>query len=172
METLTNPNSLLFYEIMFNCGNPFDKDENATRNWNTQFINDIEGPATDTINILNLHGMTYVKIKTGSLVQFWLFDTGASDLYINNEMETTLKKENIINDQNYLGIGEYEMANGMIDTCRKYLVNNIQIGKYTLNKIIVAVSDKGKKIIVGKGLLNKFAYWSLNNKNNTLVLSK
>jgi hypothetical protein len=157
METLSNPNSILFYEVIYKCGDPFANGETLEKNWNQNMEKDITGPLSDTIKILTLNGMTYVKIKTGSMVQFWLFDTGASDLLINKEMEAQLKNENIIKEANYLGIGEYEMANGMIDTCRKYKIDNFVIGEFSVNNIVVAVTDKGKRIIVGKGLLNKFS---------------
>jgi hypothetical protein len=172
MATLSNPNSLLFYETMFTCGDPFKEKEANNRNWNNDLLKDIDGPLTDTITVLNMEGMTYLKMKTGSLVQFWLFDTGASDLLINKDMEATLKDEGILTQQNYLGIGEYEMANGLIDTCRKYTINKVQLGKYSLNNIVVAVTDKGRRIIAGRSLLNKFSYWSLDNKSSKLILTK
>jgi hypothetical protein len=172
METLSNPNSLLFYEMMYTCGNPFEDSKTIDKGWTSTSINDIKGPANDTIKVLTMNGMTYVRIKSGSMVQFWLLDTGAADMLINKEMEETLKTEGLLGDNNYLGTAEYEMANGMIDTCRRYTMNNIQIGSYTLNNIVIAVTDKGKRIIAGKGLLNKFTNWVLNNKDNTLVLSK
>ena len=172
MEAISDPNSLLFFEIMYKCGDPFLEKTDIDINWSQQSADNITGPASDTINILNIRGMTYLKIKTGSLVQVWLFDTGASDLLITKDMETQLKKENIISEQNYLGTGEYEMANGMIDTCRKYKMNNIQLGKFVIDNVVVAVSDKARRIIVGKGLLNKFSNWSLNNSDNKLILTK
>lgn len=172
LETLTNPNSVLFYEMMYKCGSPFDDGKKEEQNWNQQLANDITGPAADTLNILTLNGLTYIKIKVGSLIQIWLFDTGASDLLINKEMETLLKDQNIINEKNYLGIGEYEMANGMIDACRKYRIDDVQIGNFHVNNVIVAVTDKGKRIIVGKALLNKFSEWNLSNKKNVLVLAR
>lgn len=172
MKTLDNPNSILFYEIMYKCGDPFATDETINKNWNANLAQDINGPLVDTIRVLALNGMTYLRVKTGSMSQFWLFDTGASDLLINKDMETQLKNESVIKEENYLGIAEYEMANGMIDSCRKYKIDNVQIGKFSVNNITVAVTDKGKRIIVGKGLLNKFSNWILNNKDNTLTLTK
>ena len=172
MHTLSNPNSLLFYEMMYTCGDPFEDDKTFDKGWTATSATDIKGPASDTIKILTMNGMTYVRIKTGSMVQFWLLDTGAADMLINNEMEETLKNEGQIGTNNYLGTAEYEMANGMIDTCRRYRMDNIQIGGYSLNNIVVAVTDKGKRIIAGKGLLNKFTNWVLNNKQNTLILNK
>ena len=172
METLSDPNSLLFFEMVSKCGDPFLEKNEIVDNWTSTMVADVRGPNTDTVKVLALNGMTFVKLKLGSLVKVWLFDTGASDLLINNEMEETLKQENILSSANYLGIGQYEMANGMIDTCRRYRVDNIQIGSYMLNNIVVAVTDKGKRIIVGKSLLNKFSQWELNNRNNDLILTK
>ena len=172
MKTLNNPNSLFFYEMMYKCGNPFTEEGSNASNWNQQMANNVIGPGADTIHILTLNGMTYVKVKTGSMVQFWLFDTGASDLLINTEMEQQLKEENILGNDNYLGTEVYEMANGTIDTCRRYSINNVRIGNYSVNNVQVAVTQKGKKIIVGKALLNKFRNWVLDNRDNTLILTK
>lgn len=172
IKTLSNPNSLLFYEMMYKCGNPFSNNENKEGNWNQQLANDITGPSSDTINILSFNGMTYVKIKMGSMVQFWLFDTGASDLLINTEMEEKLKAENILTIDNYLGTEQYEMANGSLDLCKRYRIDNVRIGNYTVNNVIVAVTPSGKKIIMGKALINKFSNWLINNTNNTLILVK
>ncbi len=172
METLSNPNSLLFYEMMYKCGDPYIEKDGEDGNWNPGLEKDIRGPESDTLNILSINGMAYLKMKTGSLVQVWLFDTGASDLLINTDMEKELKKENILNDSNYLGTGEYEMANGMIDTCRKYRINDIRIGGFAVDNVVVAVTEKGKRIIVGRALLNKFSRWLINNQNNSLILVK
>ena len=171
-EALSNPNSSLYYEIIYKCGDPFSEKRSYSLNWNINSTNDIVGPDRDTIQTLTVNGMTYVKVKLGNKLQIWLYDTGASDLLINKEMEDDLKKQNILTASNYLGIEEYEMANGMIDTCRKYKVNSIQIGKFTVNNVTVAVTDKGKKIIIGKSLLNKFSSFVLSNRDNTLILTK
>ncbi|MBC7935998.1 MAG: clan AA aspartic protease [Rhizobacter sp.] len=170
---ISDPNSLLFFEIMFKCGDPFgDEIAGSSKNWTANSVSDITGPPSDSIQVLNMNGMTFVKLKIGSFVQFWLFDTGASDLLISKEMEETLKADNVIKDKNYKGIKEYEMANGIIDTCRTYTIDGIRIGSYYLNNITVAASDKAKRNIVGKSLINKFSSWMLNNKNNTLILNK
>jgi hypothetical protein len=172
MRTMQNPNSLLFFEIMYKCGNPFGEESTVEKNWNPNIEKDIIGPSIDTVKVLNLNGMTYLKLKTGSLIEIWLFDTGATDLLINTDMEKQLKLENIIAEANYIGMGEYEMANGIIDSCKKYKINSIEVGKFIVNNVVIAVSEKGKRIIVGKALLNKFSSWTLNNKENRLILNK
>jgi hypothetical protein len=172
LGTLKDPNSLLFYEVMSTCGDPFLGEDIAENGWTNKSVQDITGPQRDTIHTLTFNGMTYIKVKIGDQVKVWLFDSGATDLLINTEMEDALKKENILTATNYQGTGEYEMANGMVETCRKYLVNGVRIGSYYLDKVIIAVTDKGRKIVVGKGILNRFSIWSLNNRDNTLLLEK
>lgn len=171
MKALNNPNSLFFFEIMYKCGDPFDNDT-TNNSWQITNENDITGPQIDTIKTLTMNGLTYIKIKMGNMVQFWLFDTGASDMLIGNEMERQLKEEGYIKESDYLGTGEYTLANGTADTCRKYRVNNVRIGDFTINNIVVAVSDKSKRIIAGRTLLNKFSNWILDNKNNILILNR
>lgn len=172
MQTLADPNSLFFYEMIYKCGNPFEDSIRAEMNWSPNTEKDIKGPSTDTIKTLSINGMTYVKMKIGSLVQIWLFDTGASDMLINKEMEEKLKKENVIKKENFLGLVEYEMANGVIDICRTYKIDNVKMGQFSINNVVVAVTDKGKKTIVGRSLLNKFGNWIINNKNDTIILMK
>ncbi|RYZ56517.1 MAG: hypothetical protein EOO14_12225 [Chitinophagaceae bacterium] len=172
LQTMRDPNSLLFFEMMYRCGSPYDKGNGLHHNWTPASGADVKGPSSDSINVLNINGMTFVKLKVGSLVKVWLFDTGASDMLINTDMETDLKKETILGPSNYLGVGEYEMANGTIDSCRQYRVNGIRLGSFTLDNVIVSVSEKGQRIIVGKTILNKFRSWTLNNQDNKLYLYK
>ncbi|MEX6686111.1 retropepsin-like aspartic protease [Danxiaibacter flavus] len=170
IKTLENPNSMLFYEVMYKCGDPFQTENEEEKNWTSRARNDVKGPLADSVNVLNLGGMSFIKIKMGDETLVWLLDTGASDMLINKDMEEKLKKENMLS--NYIGTGEYEMANGAVDTCRKYRLNNIQVGNYSIDNVVVAVTEKGKKIIAGKALLNKFANWELNNQKGLLILTK
>jgi hypothetical protein len=169
---IDNPNSLLYYEMMYKCGNPFEDSTVTNNQWNENAQKDIDGPQSDTINILSFNGMAYARIKMGSTVLFWLLDTGASDLLITKEMEEEFKIANILRPDNYLGVGEYEMANGSVDPCRKYIVDDVRIGKYQVKGIVIAVSDKAKKTILGRSLLNKFSKWILDNRSNVLILVK
>jgi hypothetical protein len=171
MKAINDPNSILFYQVMATCGDPFSTGEND-KGWTATSEKDISGPETDTILVLGLNGMHYLKLKVGSVVYFWLLDTGASDMFITKDLEQVLLNEKVLTPGNYKGVGLYELANGVVDTCRKYLLPSLLMGHYTINDITVAVSDKGRRVIAGKTLLNKFSYWMINNKENKLILHK
>ncbi|MEO6818541.1 MAG: retroviral-like aspartic protease family protein [Ginsengibacter sp.] len=171
MDAINDPNSLLYYQVMYNCGDPFATDSIQTK-WTSSSTKDIKGPASDTIKMLLLNGMHFLRMKMGSVVYFWLLDTGATDMLITKDMEEKLKNEKVLSPANFIGIGNYEMANGEIDTCRKYKIAGLQIGHYSIDNIIIAVSDKAKKVIAGKVFLNKFSIWTIDNKSDILILNK
>ena len=170
INELINPNSVIAFEMRYRCGDPFGIGE-VLRNWSADVSRDIKGPAVDTISVLPLNGMTYVKLKIGNTVLVWLFDSGAADMLINAELESKLREQGIINESNYLGTSEYEVANGAIDTCRRYRINGVQIGGFVVDNVTIAVTDRGKMLLLGKSLLNKFSQWILDNKQNKLILS-
>lgn len=172
MKQLNDPNSVFYYEMLYRCGYPFEVDNTKSESWTINSQKDIDGPETDTVSVLNINNMAFVKVKVGQIVQVWLFDTGASDLLINNETEQALKQQGVLNNENYIGTGEYEMANGQVDTCRKYRISGFKVGDYIFNNLIIAVTDKGKRNILGKSFLNKFQSWEINNKTGYLILNK
>lgn len=172
MDAINDPNSILFYQVMATCGDPFSDEDEFKSEWTITSGKDVSGPQTDTVSMLALNGMHYVKLKVGSVVYFWLLDTGASDMLITKEMEQVLMNDKILSQNNYLGTGAYEMANGEIDTCRKYKIDNILIGHHSIGNLVVAVSDKARRVIAGKSLLNKFTNWMIDNRQNILILNK
>lgn len=53
LKSMEDPNSLLFYEMLYTCGNPFSEPEDELRNWSPGAANAVRGPDVDTVNILN-----------------------------------------------------------------------------------------------------------------------
>lgn len=172
LNELINPNSLLSYKLMYKCGIPSAQKGEPINNWNKSMKQDIKGPDIDTVNILAMNGMSYIKLKIGNKILVWLLDSGASSLLVDSSTERFLKEDNMINESNYLGTGIYVMANGDLDTCQKYKIDGVQIGKFYIDNVILAVSKRAKRILAGKALLNKFRSWKIDNQNNILILAK
>lgn len=168
LEKLSNSNSHLYYYFESECGDFLEKETKQVPNFY-----EIEGPAFDTLSFYNIRGMSYLNVKLSVFDDlFWMLDTGASDLLINLEMEETLTENNVLNTQNFRGVRDYELANGSIERCRTYLVDDVKIGDYNLKNVSVSVTDKGKKILIGRSLLNKFGTVTLDNNLNKIYLSK
>ena len=108
----------------------------------------------------------------GGTSRVWMIDSGASDLLISDEYAAELKNKGFISDAMFIGEGRYSLADESVISCKRYKIDNVKIGKLTVNNLILAVSKQGKTFLVGKSLLNKFSAWSLDNKNNLLILKK
>lgn len=168
LEKLSSVNSEIYYVFQSSCGKYLEKEE-----YRKYGIQNIVGPSADTISFINLRGMSYLNVKLSVFDDlYWLLDTGASDLLINLEMEEILKANGVLNDENFTGIRDYELANGTKEKCRSYVGDNIRIGDFTLNNVSISVSETGQKILVGRSLLNKFSTITLDNKLNKIYLTK
>jgi len=100
-----------------------------------------------------------------------LFDTGSSDLIINSDLERELLLNGSLTKEDYLGTEFYEMANNETVEARVVRLDNIKIGDYYVNNVVVAIIDNGS-LLCGLGLLNKFQKWNFEESSNVLSLYK
>ena len=87
-----------------------------------------------------------------------MFDTGASDLIINSDLERELLLNGSLTKEDYLGTEYYELANNETVEARIIRLNNIQIGDYYVGNVVAGIIDGGS-LLCGIGLLKKFRKW-------------
>jgi len=141
---------------------------------NTYTPSDISGSKANSskVELIDYLGQGYkVKISINGVSKYYLFDTGASDLVINTEIELALIKNGALKDENYVGYNSYLMANNEEVEARVVVLDNVKIGDYTLNNVYVAIIDDGA-LLCGKGLLDKFKKWEVNKESKLLILYK
>lgn len=166
-----DPNSLLYNEVMYNCGGPVINTE--AKEWKKGNETSVKGiVAVDTIKMIAIDGMQKLKLKLGNYTKVGMLDCGATDILIPETFLKDLLKDSLIEEKNYLGKGKYELANGSIIECKRYLVNNLVVGKFNISDIVIAAVDKSITILVGRSLLNKFRRWNVDNEKNWLILEK
>ena len=105
------------------------------------------------------------------MTKYYLFDTGASDLIINRDTERELLLNGVLKKENYLNKTEYTLANNQTVKAQKVKLDNIIIGDYTLNNVIIAIIDEGS-LLCGKSFIDKFKKWEIDKQNNVLILYK
>lgn len=142
---------------------------------NTSIYNpsDIHGDATSSqVTLLQYANSGHkVKLSICGIDKYFLFDTGATDMIINTEIEKQLIKNGYLSEVNYLGETEYELADGSIAKGKIVVLNNVKIGDYTVDNVIVGVIDGGS-LLCGHSLLNKFRKWEVTNGGQMLLLYK
>lgn len=162
---------VIFNEVGLLCLNLIINHEETSNN--RYDPNDIFGDNTISfVPVIKSPDNTYkVKIAFGKKVRYALFDTGASDLCITKDLERELISQGLINQNDYLGTKEYQLADNRIVVAQMVVLNGIKIGDYVLNNVVAAILEEGS-VIVGLGLLNKFKNWSFNKVNLNLTLYK
>ena len=170
---MKDENSESFNEIVMPCVAGVLKDKTEFQSSNSYKFDDIEGGEyRSLIPLVDYLGLGYkIKISISGVTKYYLFDTGASDLIIDRDTERELLLKGALKKENYLGKTEYISANNQIIQAQKVVVNNITIGDYTLNNVVIGIIDEGS-LLCGKSFLDKFKKWEIDKQNNVLILYK
>lgn len=122
--------------------------------------------------IKNINKAYKLKLNIGGVVKYFTFDTGASDMIIDKKTEEEFLAKGILKKENYLNIeSDYMTASNEIVKGRLVILNNIQIGDYTVNNLTIAIIEEGS-LLLGKSLLDIFSKWEIQKEKNILILYK
>jgi clan AA aspartic protease (TIGR02281 family) len=166
-------NGSMFNEIIVPCISEVLKTKKEFKSSNAYNINDIKGGSyRSLIPLIDLFGKGYkVKITIAGVSKYYLLDTGASDLIIDRDTERELLLNGFLKKENYLNKTEYTLANNQTVKGQELKIDNIVIGDYTLNNVVIAIVDESS-LLCGKSFLDKFKKWEIDQKNNVLILYK
>ncbi len=171
LKEIIDVNSPIFNEVAIPCVvKAFDKKNIGPNNYN---INDIIGGGYKSeVKLIDYFGIGFkVKIKIGNVIKYFLFDTGSTDLIIDQDTERELLLAGFLKRDNYLNKTTFELADNKTVIGQKIKLNNIEIGDYTVNNVVLTIINQGS-LLCGKSFLDKFKNWELDKKNNVLTLYK
>lgn len=157
-----------YNEIILPCRNTIKIHQSP----NTYVPLDIEGFSDQSIVKLTPDGTTYkIKLIIGGVVRYFVFDTGASELVINSELEQELLTNGKISSDDYVASKEFEIADGSVIKARGVRLNNIVIAGFRVNNVVAYITDDGG-MLCGMGLMNKFKTWEFDKENQMLTIYK
>lgn len=170
---LEDENSESFNEIVMPCLVEALKDNTQTQSSNSYKNSDIVGGGyRSLIPLIDYLGQGYkIKISLSGVTKYYLFDTGASDLIIDRDTERELLLNGVLKRESYLEKTEYTLANNKTIQAQEVIIDNITIGDYTVNNVVIAIIDEGS-LLCGKSFLDKFKKWEIDKQNNLLILYK
>lgn len=170
---IEDENSAGFNEIALPCVTEVFKTNTKFKSSNSYNIYDIKGGGyRSLIPLVDYLGQGYkIKINILGVTKYYLFDTGASDLLINRDTERELLLNGVLKKENYLNKTEYTLANNQTVKAQMVKLDNIIIGDYTLNNVVIAIIDEGS-LLCGKSFLDKFKKWEIDKQNDVLILYK
>lgn len=170
---IEDENSASFNEIVLPCVTEVLKTNIESKSTNSYNLYDIKtGGYRTLIPLVDYLGQGYkIKINISGVTKYYLFDTGASDLLINRDTERELLLNGVLKKENYLNKTEYTLANNQTVKAQMVKLDNVIIGDYTLNNVVIAIIDEGS-LLCGKSFLDKFKKWEVDKENNVLILYK
>lgn len=173
IKDMNDPNSMLFNEIAYRCGGYPYKKVSPTTSWRaTDSLDVTSNRKIDSIDVITVSAMTKLKVKIGPLVNVWMLDCGATDMLVSDTMINKLLQLKLVSGNDFLGQQTYTLASGKEILCDVYRINNVQVGKFTVNNLVIGASKEADTFLLGKTFLNKFRRWSIDNQSNQLILEK
>lgn len=171
LEDLEDENSLFFNEVNLPCLMKIT--DNTVDNESKYSPLDIKGEnLKSNIYLKEQYTNEYlIKINIDGFSKYFVFDTGASDLIIDRDLEKKLIANGTLKKENYLGSEYFEMANNEIVKADIVLIDHIIIGDYIVNNVTVAIFENAT-LLCGLSLLNKFKKWNFNKESKILTLYK
>ena len=167
-DEIGDQNKPSYNEIILPCRNSFKK----TKGSNLYNPSDIEGFSDQSIVKLLPDGTTFkVKLTINGIVRYFVYDTGASELVINSELEKELLKTGKISMSDYVDSKQFETADGSLIEAKGVRLNNIVMGGFRVNNVVAYITKEGG-MLCGMGLMNKFRTWELDKKNKMVTIYK
>lgn len=168
---IEDEDSEAFNEIAIPCLNELLADQPELDNTNTYIPSDIMGTSySSRVSLIDYFGQGYkIKISIDGVSKYYLFDTGASRLVIDNDIERELLLNGTLKRADYLEIAYFELANNEEVKAQLVRLNNVKIGDYIVNNVVAAIFDGGS-LLCGKGFLDKFRKWEIDKEKEVLIL--
>lgn len=172
MKQVQDVNSKLFNEVITPCMS-FLAEDIAPIARNVYNPSDIVGEMPmSKVTLVDFLSQGYkVKIVIGGVERYFLFDTGAAELIINQTLAEELMTKGLLTEDQYVGQVNYQLADGSYVLADEVVLNNVQIGDYTVNNVVVDIIAEGG-MLCGLGFLDKFKKWELDKHNKLLILYK
>ena len=128
-------------------------------------IGEIESTAISLSKLDDGSELYHISLLIGNIEEDFIFDTGASTIFLTVDFLNKLKEGGVEVKQLEIYGATAELANGHEVPIDYALLNDIRIGDYVLNNVVVMVSENEESnLLFGGGVLNKFSDWNVSKK--------
>ncbi len=173
INSLLDKNSEAYNEIIVPCINQTLGNHLHTHTSESYMPGNITGDNDSTeVPLTDYLGQAYkIKISIDGITYYYLLDTGASDLIINDKIEKKLQQAGYLKKEDYVGTKAFTLADNTQIHARLVKLHNIRIGNFEVKNAIAAIFVNGQ-LLCGKGFLDNFRKWDIRKDDRVLVLYK
>ena len=131
-------------------------------------------PTREEVNIIDMEkkdGVRYVWIEVNGLPLKFIFDTGASSIFISPAEALVLVKQGTLDENDIVGQEKYQDATGGISEGTIINLKEVKIGSRILRNVKASVSDNIESpLLLGQSALEQFGSIEIDNKNDQIIL--
>jgi aspartyl protease family protein len=125
-------------------------------------------------NVIKLteSGGVYIipTLINGSNMDF-IFDTGASDITISDVEALFLYKQGTLTEDDFIGVQQYQIADGSISEGTIINLKTVQIGNKVLHNVKASIiHNTSAPLLLGQSALNQFGKITIDYTNKELIL--
>lgn len=128
-------------------------------------------PRTIFISLTAKDGVFEIPCKLNDLKLDFVLDTGAADISISQTELNFMLKNNYLSEKDFIGKGNYVLANGESQSGRIVNIKKVEIGGLVLFNVKASVVENQKaSLLFGQTALNRYGKFEIDNKRNTLKI--
>jgi Predicted aspartyl protease len=111
------------------------------------------------------NGVYYVPCKINGIEMQFIFDTGASDITISLTEALFLFKQNKLSENDFVGLQEYQIADGSIHEGMIVILKTVEIGDKLLHNVQASiVENMSAPLLLGQSALSTMGKISIDYK--------
>lgn len=167
---------LIFILIFTDCTHNRKRDSNhsnSRRHAKTEQISTQERSTSKGKVIVQMRkegGVYHIPCLINGTEMEFIFDTGASDITMSLTEARFLYKQGKLSDNDFVGIQQYQIADGSIREGMSVVLRKVEIGGKTINNIIASIIDnESAPLLLGQSALSKFGKISIDYNRNEIT---
>jgi hypothetical protein len=127
--------------------------------------------ATDRIPLVETNGIYTVPVViNGVLPLQFVLDSGATDVSLPADVFLTLLRTGTITKDDYVGTGQYRLADGSTVQSDKFFIHELKVGNQLLRHVVASIADVRSPLLLGQSFLKRFASVEIDNSQHVLGL--
>jgi TPR repeat protein len=101
----------------------------------------------------------------------FVVDSGASDVSVPADVVATLLRSGTLTDRDFIGEQTYVLADGSRVPSLTFRIRSLTVGDWLVEDVIGNVAPLNGLPLLGESFLSRFSSWSIDNTNQSLVLT-
>lgn len=132
-----------------------------------------QNPVVGGVKMIERDGSLWAPVQINRKLQIeFIVDSGASEVQIPEDVFRTLVRTGTISNTDFLGKNIYTLADGSKVPSDRYMLRRLEVGTYVVENVTASIGAANSDPLLGQSFLSKFRSWTLDNKNDVLILAQ